>query len=367
MTDFLVFSDFHAHNFQAFSKQVPWPTGGSINSRLKDCVDVIEEMRAYAKQHNIKHVLFGGDLFHSRSAVKTEVFNVIYEAVNAWADDLAYMFMIPGNHDMADREGHVHSLKAFRRENLILMDQNWHALYRPEIKVQIIGVPYTPDREEAARRLERVGKAADDCKAKYGAPSILLAHLGMQGAKVGSDYVLVSDNDVTVSDIPHDKFALCLFGHYHQHQQLFSNGWFIGATHHHNWGDAGTRRGFLHLTVNPDGTHSFKQIETKAPRFVNLDDQNTGAWRKQDFIRMHTSLEVTDELKQGLVATLGPNVEVVRKPVKQDEQTFELKEEDLHPAGLVGAWVEKKHGNLDAEKLKSIGLSLLSKAESRSL
>lgn len=365
MAEFLVFSDFHAHNFNAFSKQVPFKHG-TINSRLKDCLDVIAQMRAYAKKNKIKCVLFGGDLFHTRSAVKTDVYNVIYSAIDEWVkQDNMYLLMIPGNHDMADRRGLVHSLEGFKRlENVYVKDAKVDVYVLDG--VAIVTVPYTVEREEAVERLAQAGGIA--AEVGKNAPVILLAHLGMQGAKVGSDYVLVSDNDISVSDVPYDKFSICLFGHYHQHQQLFDNGWFIGATHHHNWGDAGTTRGFLHLTVDPNGKTTFKQVETTVPRFVHLDGDETAVMpRKTDFVRVHTQLEITDEVKAGLVATIGPNIEIVSKRVKKEADTFELKEEDIHPTGLVEAWVKEKHGGLDQDKLKQVGTNLLAKAESRSL
>lgn len=370
MTDFLVFSDFHAHNFNAFSKPVSYKNG-TINSRLKDCLDVIAQMRAYAKANKIRCVLFGGDLFHSRSAVKTDVYNTIYAAIEEWVTlEGINLIAIPGNHDMADRQGLVHSLEGFKRikdfqtaGQLIVKDQ---VDSHPYDAINIVCVPYTVDREEAVKRLQLAGAEVD----KYGKPAILLAHLGMQGAKVGSDYVLVSDSDISVSDVPHDKFSICLFGHYHQHQQLFDNGWFIGATHHHNWGDAGTKRGFLHLKVDrKTGEATFKQIETETPRFchVNGPVPNLSMPRRKDFIRVHSDVEITEELKQSMLPTMGPNVEIVMKRKKTEESTFELKEEDIHPAGLVEAWVKDKHGGLDQDKLKQIGMNLLAKAESRSL
>lgn len=212
--ELLVFSDHHAHPFTYGAKEVMYD-GVLTNSRLLASVDVLKQLHKYADDHDIKTVVFGGDLFHTREAVSTDAYNLTMQVLRPFLRDRR-SFLLVGNHDCHDRDGFVHSLEGFK---------NW---YDPNIRVvdarvglPVYGdryllcfVPYTEDRVKAINLIKTLADW------DFGGPKLLFAHLGMQGATVGSDYVLVNENDLGVDDIPTKAFTGCLFGHYHQHPTI---------------------------------------------------------------------------------------------------------------------------------------------------
>jgi len=337
--EFLVFSDHHAHTFPFGAKEVPHE-GHFVNSRLFAAYEVIKEIDAFAREHGIKNVFFCGDLFHVREAVPTVALNLMYDAIR---DMSAKVRMIPGNHDYSDREGMVHSLHVFAHQ--VFDWSTSRSITVPGSRRDLIRysfVPYTDDRDKAVKEIKELAELT-----KPDEPHVLFAHLGIQGARVGSDYVLVSDTDLSVGDIPWQKFTACFFGHYHEHQQLFQNGWYVGASHQHNWGDVNSRRGFLHVKLYTDHV-TFEHIETSAPKFILCKEDHEAA-HPQDFVRLltqkkHTPTEL-DELRK---KSGSQNCEVMYVPPEVAQTAMELSEENLSPSAMVVAWVKSNEAWLKA-------------------
>ncbi len=270
--EIIAFSDHHAHNFQYGAERVEGTIcykHGYYNSRLLQSIDVLNEIQAYALN---KPILFGGDLFHQRGSVSTDVLMGTYQAINrmAWYNG-GKLVMIPGNHDYADRNGSMHSLLGLRNvdnEDSAPIIHDSPSFHRITADVAVWTIPYQEDKKNFIQSINIILKEKEHYKGKF---NILLAHQGIQGSLVGSDFVLSSQHDISVDDIP-DWFDLCLFGHYHKHQKIKDNAYYIGASHQHNWGDANDPRGFLHITINDDFTYELKQIETQsASRFIITD------------------------------------------------------------------------------------------------
>lgn len=368
LEELLLFSDLHAHNFKYGSKRVTTDTG-IFNSRLLDTLSVLDEIKDYALAHGITTILFGGDLFHRRQTYNTEVFNLIFQKFQEFSDEGLMLLMIPGNHDYADRQGLVHALQPFDSiANVRVMD-NTEEITRVAGRILIHPVPYTPDLERAKELLAAAGRCAD----QDDGPNILLAHLGMQGARVGSDYILVSDGDIRVKDVPHESFHACFFGHYHEHQQLFSNGWFIGATHEHNWGDVGGKRGFLHAKVYRDRV-DFKRIETQAPKFLVLYDgtichsaEDFGQPpRDKDFVRIMVDTADAATIRRVQRELGREDVEVI-PGLDKEEIVLTLQASQLDPESALEAWVKANDSDIDRATLLREGKAILRAARGGNL
>ncbi len=357
--EFIAFSDLHAHNFPFGAKRVEHYDSktfpGLYNSRLLDTVSVLRYIDEYARSQGIDTLVFGGDLFHRRSIQHTDVYNLVLRELYRMAEPRERtIIMIPGNHDYSDRLGQTHALQSIRHPRIHVGD----TIQRFGSRTGFITVPFTDNLEEARRRLQEAGELADK---QRGWPVVLLAHLGMQGAKVGSDYVLVDDNDVSVSDVPHEKFELCLFGHFHEHQRLFGNGWYIGATHQHNWGDSGGTRGFLHVQMLERGKVNFEHIPIpSAPRFIVAETQDElDAARAGDFVRY--LVPVGDPCPHDVDPEFG-SFEAIRR-VDKSESRLTLTADQLDPERALAAWVaEHPHEALSSEVLLKKGSELLRKA-----
>lgn len=338
MKEFLAFSDFHAHNFAYGSKIVPIPGfQGGYNSRLRDAVAVLREVFEYARANNVSSLLFGGDLFHERSAVKTDVSFIIQSTIRQELDKSpgAELVALVGNHDMGDKHGNVHSLVGLESHPRIHVANTFGVT-----KVgnqSVILIPYVPHLDTAQDWIAKAHEIAKEDIAKGLPKPVLLAHLGMQGARVGGDFVLVSDHDISSTDIDPDMFSACLFGHFHEHQNLFRNGWYIGATHEHNWGDTGGSRGFLHVKIHDDGRVELKQIETSAPKFVVATDPSQV--RECDFVRVPYSEQ--EELSALWKAfDKFDNVETVLQGPEVSVESLDLK--DLSPSYALQEWLDSK-------------------------
>jgi len=364
--EFLVFSDFHAHNHAYGATRTTIPgLGGLYNSRLADSAAVLDEMLAYAKHFDIYTVVFCGDLFHRRTAVSTDVRHVIVDRLHKFVDEGIELHMIPGNHDIGDRKGHVHSLIGLGEFSDEIHVYDKVGAVSPAYSdghdreaVGFIFVPYTDSLQEAKANLKAAGGLAEHFDNQ-----ILFAHLGMQGAVVGSDYVLINESDISVPDVPHDKFTACFFGHFHEHQQLFANGWFVGATHQHNWGDAYGSRGYLHVKAHK-GKVTFEQVQTMAPEFVTTRDGKTSRgelsmMKANDFVKNITKDKYLDREELRVKWELDNAPEIVIDTEEEDTE-FSLDTTQLSPTAVVDKWVESKlPEGLDKDEVLSVGKNIL--------
>jgi len=370
--ELLVFSDHHAHPFP-FGSQEVMHDGVLTNSRLVDACQVIEQMRKYADDHDIEKIVFGGDLFHTREAVSTDAFNFTSREIAKFAKNVEAVYMLVGNHDCFDREGKVHSLEVFDHiPNVVVKGWERSGSLRSHVRGRrgdtytLCFVPYTENRQLAIDTIRNHADTA--CEG----PKLLFAHLGMQGAKVGSDYVLVSEGDIGVGDIPYTAFAGCLFGHFHQHQPLFPNGWYIGASHQHNWGDVNTKRGFLHVRVYQHHIE-FDFIESEAARFIAVTEEEltTANLREKDFVKVLTEKRLSPADADAMRKTIkSTNCEVIYVPPKAKLQAIELDEKHLTPAAMVETWVKANEPwlkenmpDVTHEELIEYGRTILAKVQ----
>jgi len=273
----VLFSDLHCHPFQPYATIL----ANGMNSRLADAISCIDQIVAYCADPNnhVDLVLFGGDLFHVRKNISVAAFNEVYAALSQFAANDIPLVLIHGNHDQASKDGSVNSIKTFHSMAHVIERPGWLELRgRWGDPYSILGVPYTEN-------IEHLKDIVNIPNPEPLAPSILLAHLGVQGAKVGADFVYATPYDAKVEDLNCGAFDRVYLGHYHMHQQLASNAWYIGAPLQHNWGDKHQWRGFL--VYNTD-TKSHEKVDLKSPKFVEIDNTS---------LNMDTSLYSDDFVK----------------------------------------------------------------------
>lgn len=363
MTDvheFVIFSDHHAHNhkYGAVRRELVREQSTVHNSRLLDSVAVINEIAEYVKNNNINTTIFAGDLFHTRGNVPTDVYNLTYEAVRGIPSEV---IMIPGNHDYADRDGKIHSLEPFKDVTTVHDTPFTEARFAKNVKPAYFHfVPYSDVKNKVVQDISNL-------KTVPGHVNILIGHAGIQGAKVGSDYVLVNDSDMEITDIDLTRFTACFFGHFHKHQMLARNAWYVGASHQHNWGDAGCRRGFLHVTIR-DGKTTIKQIESSAPKFVNISSLEEFDIHSNNFVRLHMDVPTDSKLEQYTKKLGFPQKLEVISPAEEggvadEDNVFDLDVNTLIPSHLVSYW-NTLHGREDS--LAKLGLEILAEAEVKS-
>jgi DNA repair exonuclease SbcCD nuclease subunit len=184
---------------------------------------------------------------------------------------------------------------------------------------------------------------------------MLLGHLGVQGALVGADYVMLSKKDVDLDMLSPSSFDACFFGHFHKHQKLCRNAWYIGATHQHNWGDSGDTRGFLDVTISKKQC-SVTQVPTcSAPRFVKVrTEKDLKNVREADFVKVFRTSS-----NASVAARAREVVAKVEELEEAQQEDTSLPKELFDPLAMVKEWV-KLHGEGDPDLLEA-GTSILTK------
>lgn len=335
---------------------------GLINSRLEASLDVLDEIGLFAHEQIGTHfadvqVAFLGDLFHKRGLVPMDVLTTTLAKYR----EIGPRIGLAGNHDFADREGTTHSLQLLDSIDQVVRLHDMQL--RGNSVIELGGIDYHEERDNLLQALADKHQRREDVNSR-----ILFLHAGVQGATVGSDYVMMGKNDLQPIDYEYlidPYFDLTFLGHYHQHQKVFPYGWYVGATHQHNWGDANTKRGFLHVTFdpeNPRGTVEVKHIETtSAPRFHVLEDgDDMSVVRPGDFVRILTCARTKHQLDK------------LRKQFPEDAlvDVFPLEEEtkteaklnlldDFSPSNMITRWAEA-HGA--TEDLTTLGQELYGEA-----
>lgn len=259
----LLFSDHHAHAFKPYSNVLP----SGINSRLWDSIQVLNQIAKLVKRHKVDVVLFGGDLFHVRGTMNVQTFNLVFDAI-AHIKISAQVGLLVGNHDQTNRTGNIHSVYSLGSMVHVMDKPAWNSFQVGSVTLHVFALPYHSDKDELLHSMEQ----AIQSHPRGLNPAILLGHVGITGAKVGGNFVLIDNHNLEVADLRFSEFDQVFLGHYHEPQQLAVNVRYLGATHHHNWGDVGSERGCCIWDTQENQQYSEPTlIPLKYPRFVTID------------------------------------------------------------------------------------------------
>ena len=199
MSKSLIFSDLHLNTF-AYGAHV---TEEGFNSRLWQQWLAIEEMINDAEDQGCKFAYFCGDLTHTHGQVQTQVQVIATRLFKELRNRGIKIRAIPGNHDMYDRRGTIHSLS-------FLADEEISGSWVDEDQ-RVLALPYTTDEGVLKRFLSKA--------AGGGESTLLLLHQGVSGLALASGFVL--DERLTPDMIPDNCRAFA--GHYHQHAAVRPN------------------------------------------------------------------------------------------------------------------------------------------------
>jgi len=97
---------------------------GDNAGRLEICQKTVNNIIKVLEKLNIKHVIFEGDLFHSRTSLNVNTINVAIELIEKLSKH-AEIFLIIGNHDIHYKNiRDVHSIKIFNNmDNVHIIDE----------------------------------------------------------------------------------------------------------------------------------------------------------------------------------------------------------------------------------------------------
>lgn len=334
----IVFSDLHFHPWKHFAHINEF----GVNSRLQDTINVIKELANYAIQNNIKTILFPGDFFHIRKSVYTQTYNLAFKLLKELRDLGLELILIPGNHDQADREGDFHSLYGFSTIATVLNSSQFHK-YKD---FNLFTLPY----------MEDVNKIRDLVKQdppKNTKRNIFLGHLSINGAKLSTDFIHTTDLNPTIQDLNPEKFDVGFLGHYHLHQGLGNNFYYVGSPLQHNWSDKNINKSFL---VYDTEDNSVQAIPLSAPKFVELEqtDFDSILSNKHNFIKY----KYPESLDISLVQEFCKDnniTNIIFDPIKEEVSTISVPQvTSLDLDNAVLDYIKSNTQGLDTSKLELI-------------
>lgn len=353
----LLFSDLHLHAFKDHSET----RDDGINSRLKDGLEVLDRVREYAVANQIEWVLFGGDLFHKRQVLSVQTFNLASDAIRRFKRDGLKLILLRGNHDMANRDGSVHSLHSLRGVAKVVSEPESIEL---EKGVWVTCVPYYDRAEQTLMGLDRRPAGAE-----Y---HLGLCHAGVNGASTGP-FEYQPLEQLKPDDLPMERYDFLWFGHYHKRQQIgdHKRAWYIGSPMQIARGEQGSKKGFIVF----DTEKSWQPVPLGMPRFVTLPEQTirdkpANAWDVEgNFVDVISSEEQDEGAKERISILLrsqgARSVHVSSAPARRTVGV--MKRLDIDPSmdveAMVATYIDRYGGKLDKAELKRMALEMLERAD----
>jgi len=268
-----------------------------LSSRVVDFLRRMDEMVAYARDHEVDLAIFAGDAFKSRNP------NPTFQREFAWRiQDLAALcpvVLLVGNHDLPNIDKRASSIEIYetlRVPNTILgRDYRLLTVETKRGPVLVGTAPY-PVRnhllrdvdlphnrtiaqidgvlgEHLDRRLQELAEEASN----FDMPRILTGHFSVSGAVLGSERSVMLGRDVTVmlSTVADPVWDYVALGHIHQHQCLTLGRAdvppvvYSGSLERIDFGEEADKKGFVWAEVER-GRARWEFVEVGCRPFVTL-------------------------------------------------------------------------------------------------
>jgi exonuclease SbcD len=236
MIKLLHFADVHI-GMETFGKTDP-STG--LSSRVMDFVHRLDEMVAYADEHEVDLAIFAGDAFKNRNP------NPTYQREFAYrVQDLAKLcpvVLLVGNHDLPTNLKRASSVELYNTLHVpnvhVGMDYEVLRIQTKSGEVQVATAPYPVrarliDDSHTNRSIgqldsllqEALGNILNDLAQQVeqsSAPRVLVGHFTIAGAVTGSEKSVMLGRDVAalLSEVAHPAWDYVAMGHIHKYQDL---------------------------------------------------------------------------------------------------------------------------------------------------
>jgi len=332
----LLFGDLHAHNFREFST-----IEGDVNTRLKDCVEVVLKIKGFCDKENVDEVWFFGDCFHLKNNLSSEVVKLVMDAFNELLKDRS-LLAIPGNHDFVSWTSNPILLKLFHqylpeRRFTLVSSFGW---IKGEDKIYV--EPFTRKVKELNKRIAELKTNPEQ--------DIFFGHQDMIGVRYGG-FVVEHGLD---ADMLSKKFKWSFVGHWHIPGKVRENVISIGAPIQHNFGDVNQPKGWW-IFDSEKGEIRLIQNDF-SPRFFDIkvgpESIESPGDPSKDFYRIKVRGELPEFLNKLRWKRVSREVEGETK--KRTTISFSDKKEDI-----VEKYVEARGGDLGHKKLVEMGRKYL--------
>lgn len=251
MKPYGIISDTHNHAWSAFASV----NEHGINTRLQHTLDETRRAGETVLAMGGDTLYHGGDLFHVRGSIAPSVLNPTKDLYRELIAKGLKIVLLTGNHDLEGRDtSRIGSaVTALEDVGCKVVSTMADAVTASE---SVALVPWIQDVEELKKAIQKVRDDAGPI-----GPLDLIIHAPVDGVIPG-----LPDHGLSYSWLGKVGFRYVFSGHYHHHKDFGNGVYSIGALTHLNWGDVGSKAGFL--TVSDDGV---KFHASRAPSFVEID------------------------------------------------------------------------------------------------
>ncbi|KMJ45124.1 exonuclease [Xenorhabdus khoisanae] len=268
-------SDTHYHVWDAFATT----SHNGMNSRLKIQLDATWEAAVAAKEAGAKALFHAGDVFHVRGSIAPTVLHFTSELYNKIINTLGLpVYILAGNHDLETNDSvfSANASASFSKIGAnIVCSKTPQSFDLDGVKVHMIS--WYSDHRSLLNTVKELAKTID-----ISVPNDLIIHTSINKAIPG-----MPDVGMEAEEFNGLGFRYVLSGHYHNHKEVIPGVISVGALTHQNWGDIGTTAGYM--LINQDGTYS--QHATKAPIFLELDNELTPEMVKGNYVRIRAVIK----------------------------------------------------------------------------
>jgi DNA repair exonuclease SbcCD nuclease subunit len=333
-------SDPHVHKFNSYASVVD-----NIHSRVFYTLDVLRQIFSYAKSNSIKHIFIAGDIFDTKSYLDVGVFTLTQQMlVNAskWCN----IYMIPGNHDMAER-GRYNSLSTFNGFASVCDTPRVFDLGDTTVGM----IPFMYGRNEIVTAIQETRS------------DILIAHEGIIGACIEGKRLIeetIKKSGITIDEALSGGHKKVFLGHFHDpfcldHPDIQ----FIGAPLHMDANDEGKRGFWVYDTV--ENISDF--IETSFPRYIKLDEKDLKKIKDVDlkdlcsnnYVRVAIQ-KMTPKIK-ALLDDCNVTIDY-QKPIEEKDTRSDITLLDSDEI-ILGKYVDKYAVEEDRPRLLQLGLDII--------
>lgn len=300
---FVAIGDIHANNWKDYSStlSVEWNEIRGrymevqdetdidlltpMNSRLFNILSGLADVRDYCVANGIHLCLCAGDLFHTRGAVDTTVFNSVYRMFEAFQEVGIKVIMIAGNHDQANASVFAeNSLYPFSGINQVISTPQLVIYQEGDETIEVCCLPYSKDKKMTLECLQAMlAKRSDN-------DQVLLAHVGISGGLVGSGNYVMSD-EYNLMELKVPKFKYAIFGHYHKPQVLEYNSIYTGSLLQNTFNDEGDEHGFW--VVDTSRRYDMELVPLHYPKFITVTTSNCDKLTAQDLSENYVRVQAT--------------------------------------------------------------------------
>lgn len=255
-----VVADLHCHAWSAFSR----PNSKGINSRLEIICNELYRVATEVKAAGGDRLIIAGDIFHTRGTIDPEVLNPVRDTFRFILELGVNINIIPGNHDLKSDEtkrlsSAVENLNDVNRNGVCVKVYNT-VFSDSYSNFEFVFVPWQSNPQSVIEALRVVATHTDVYTTD------VFIHAGIDGVIAG-----MPGHGLDPIELAGLGFRNIFAGHYHNHKRFPGNVTSIGAIAHHNWGDIGSKAGYL--LVDSD-TGEFEFRASHAPEFVDITGMN---------------------------------------------------------------------------------------------